>query len=91
MIWATRQVQRDEVHSIERLFYDQSASLDPSRQMLLVAVDKHPTVRLWVALPDYDLLEAYYGFDRCKRSDMPFAPYLVAGCPRLFSSVFHGL
>lgn len=89
MIWATRRVRHDEVRSIEGLFHDQIASLDLGSQMLLVAVNECPMVRLWVVLPDYDLLGAYYGFNRCKRSDMPVAPYLVAGCPRLFGSVFH--
>ncbi|MFG5121756.1 hypothetical protein [Methylorubrum sp. POS3] len=91
MLWAMRRVQQNEVRSIERLFRDQATSLDLGNQMLLVAVNEHPMVRLWVALPDYDLLEAYYGFDRCKRSDMPVAPYLIAGCSRLFGSVFHAL
>lgn len=90
MIWATKRVQQDEVRSIVGLFRDQAASFDPGGQMLLVAVEDQPMVRLWVTLPDYDLLETYYGFARCKQADLPIAPYLLAGSDRLFGSVFHG-
>lgn len=90
MIWATRLVSEEEVVSIERLFRDQAESFDPGSQMQLIRVDEEwPAVRLWVAVPDADLLTPYYGFQSCSRIDLPFAPTLVDGCRTRFSSMFH--
>lgn len=91
MIWATRLVLTNEVASIERLFRDQAEAFDLGAQMQLVFVNEEwPSVRLWVAVPDSDLLAPYYGFQPCSRSDLPIAPTLVGGCPRRFASIFHG-
>ncbi|MBB2964020.1 hypothetical protein [Methylobacterium sp. R2-1] len=59
--------------------------------MLLVSVHEDwPMVRLWVCVPEPDLLTAYYGFTLCTRADLPLAPILVAGCPEHFGRVLQG-
>jgi len=91
MIWATRALRREGVLSIEALFRDQAASLRDTGRMLLVSVDEEwPAIRLWVALPEFDLLGAYHGFALCLRPDLPVAPTLVAGSSAEFARVFHG-
>jgi hypothetical protein len=91
MIWATRLLLEDEVASVERLFRDQAETFDSGTQMQLVRVNEEwPAVRLWVAVPDADLLTPYYGFRPCRRSDLPIAPTLIDGCPKRFASMFHG-
>lgn len=90
MIWATKLISRDNVRSIEFLFREQSASLDPGRQMLLVSVDEEwPMIRLWITVPDPDLLTPYYGFVSCPRRSLPAAPVLLAGDPIRFAQIFH--
>ncbi|MGE7152741.1 hypothetical protein ACQKJ1_03255 [Methylorubrum rhodesianum] len=91
MIWAQRRIATEKIRSVEILFREQAASLDPSRQMLLVSVDEDwPMVRLWVCVPEPDLLTPYYGFSLCTRADLPLAPTLVAGCPEQFGRVLQG-
>ncbi|GAA0277754.1 hypothetical protein LNAOJCKE_5079 [Methylorubrum aminovorans] len=91
MIWATRLITEEEVASFERLFTDQAEAFDPNDQMLLVSVKADwPGVRLWVGVPDDDLLSSYYGFQPCKRSELPIAPTLVRGSATRFSRMFHG-
>ncbi|WP_244573401.1 hypothetical protein [Methylorubrum populi] len=78
----------DTIRSVEILFREQAASLDPLCQMLLVRVDEDwPMVRLWVCVPEPDLLTPYYGFSLCTRADLPLAPTLVAGCPEQFGRI----
>jgi len=89
MIWASKLIHQDEVRSIEMLFRDQAASFDPNQKMLLVSViQAWPNVRLWVAVPDADLLTPYYGFKPCRRNELPVAPALIAGCPKRFEQMF---
>lgn len=91
MIWATKLVGREEAQSIEFLFREQTASFDPGRQMLLVSVDEEwPMIRLWVTVPDPDLLAPYYGFVSCPRRSLPPAPVLLAGDRVRFGQIFHG-
>lgn len=89
MIWASKLIHRDEVRSVEMLFWDQVASFDPQQQMLLVSVlQEWPNVRLWVAVADEDLLTPYYGFAQCRRNELPVAPTLIAGSPTRFERMF---
>lgn len=90
MIWATKWVNRDEISSIQQLFHDQAAAFDPHHRMLLVSVDEEDRMaRLWIAVPDYDLLIPYYGFEPCQRGQLPAAPILIAGNPGRFAAIFH--
>lgn len=89
MIWASKLIHRDEVKSLEMLFWDQVAAFDPQQQMLLVSVlQEWPNVRLWVAVADEYLLAPYYGFAPCRRNELPVAPTLIAGSPSHFERVF---
>ncbi|GJD85239.1 hypothetical protein HPGCJGGD_3126 [Methylobacterium haplocladii] len=89
MIWATRRVQDDEVQSIADLFRDQVEAFDPAGQMLLLSLNEAwPMVRLWVALPDEELLGPYYGFAVCPRAELPLAPTLIAGNVARFQRLF---
>ncbi|GEL42264.1 hypothetical protein MEX01_28550 [Methylorubrum extorquens] len=91
MIWATRLIDRGDVPSVVFLLSEQIASFDPGRQMMLIGVDEEwPMIRLWVAVPDPDLLAPYYGFVSCPRRDLPAAPVLLAGDPVRFERMFHG-
>ncbi|WP_286134307.1 hypothetical protein [Methylobacterium sp. Leaf123] len=59
--------------------------------MLLVSITDHGSVvRLWVCVPEIELLTPYYGFSLCTRADLPLAPALVAGCPEQFGRIFEG-
>ena len=89
MIWASKLVHEDEVKSVEVLFQEQVASFDPNRAMLMVSVMQDwPKVRLWVSVPDAELLTPYYGFKPCRRNELPIAPTLIAGCPVRFQQMF---
>ena len=89
MIWASKLIHRDEVRSVEMLFWDQVASFDPQQQMLLVSLlQEWPNVRLWVAVSDEDLLTPYYGFAQCRRNELPVAPTLIAGSSARFERMF---
>lgn len=91
MIWANRSVTNEDVESLQLLFLDQASTLDPGKQMLLVScAEEWPNTHLWVAVPDIEMLEPYYGFALCQRGALPIAPSLVAGCPVRFGLVFHG-
>ncbi len=91
MVWAQKRIAAEEVGSVALLFREQAASFDPSRRMLLVSVDEDwPMVRLWVCVPEADLLTPYYGFTLCTRADLPLAPNLLAGCPEQFGRVLQG-
>ncbi|HEV2544464.1 MAG TPA: hypothetical protein VGU70_17060 [Methylobacterium sp.] len=91
MVWAQKRIAAEAVGSVALLFREQAASLDPSHRMLLVSVDEEwPMVRLWVCVPEADLLTPYYGFTLCTRADLPLAPTLVAGCPEQFGRVLQG-
>lgn len=90
MIWATKRMHRDEIPSIEHLFRDQAAAFDPHHQMLLISADEEDWMaRLWIAVPDYDLLTPYYGFEPCQRGQLPAAPILIAGNTERFAAIFH--
>ena len=91
MVWAQKRVASDEIHSVELLFREQAAVFDRTRQMLLVRVDEDwPMARVWVCVPEPDLLTPYYGFSLCTRADLPLAPSLVAGCAEQFGRIFQG-
>lgn len=91
MVWAQKQVVAADIRSVALLFREQAAAFDRAREMLLVSVDEDwPKVRLWVRVPEPDLLTPYYGFSLCTRADLPLAPTLVAGCPEQFGRVFQG-
>ena len=91
MIWADRSVSKDDIESLRLLFLDQAAEFDPRDQMLLVsAAEAWPNVHVWISVPDFEMLEPYYGFKLCRRYDLPIAPLLVAGCPIRFGQMFHG-
>ncbi|MCP1538952.1 hypothetical protein J2W79_004009 [Methylorubrum extorquens] len=47
-------------------------------------------IRLWVCVPEIEMLTSYYGFSLCTRADLPLAPTLVAGYPEQFGRIFQG-
>lgn len=91
MLWAHKRVATDDVRSVELLFREQAVSFDRTRRMLLVSVVEHGSaVRLWVCVPEIEMLTPYYGFSLCTRAELPLAPTLVAGCPEQFGRIFEG-
>ncbi len=90
MIWATRNVHRDDLRSIKLLFREQVEALDPGRQMLLVGIHADWQItQAWVGVVEYDLLTPYIGFTHCTRNKLPTAPILIAGNLKRFGEVFH--
>ncbi|ARO53452.1 hypothetical protein B2G69_04355 [Methylorubrum zatmanii] len=91
MIWAHTRITTDKIRSVELLFREQAVSFDHARQMLLISVaEDRSMVRLWVCVPEIEMLTSYYGFSLCTRADLPLAPTLVAGCPEQFGRIFQG-
>ena len=89
MIWATRLLDVGSEGFIRELFEAQSASLGHPEDMMLISVDEEPmNRRLWIGVPDDDLLSSYYGFVRISRRDLPIAPVLVVGHQRVFQAMF---
>ena len=89
MLWATRVVEASEIASVEELFADQSAALGFPRDMMLLAIDEEPSRRrVFVGVPDANLLDSYFGFAACLRRDVPRAPSLVAGDQGVFQAMF---
>ena len=89
MLWATRLIDVAKGIEIERLFADQSAALGFPRDMMLLAVEEPPSRhRLFVGVPEPELLGAYFGFRTCLRRDIPQAPTLMAGDQGMFQAMF---
>ena len=89
MLWATRLLNAGKDFYIRELFEAQSAALGKPRDMMLVAVEREDGKhRLFVGVPDEELLNAYYGFDFCLKRDLPKAPVLIAGHQDVFQAMF---
>ncbi|KAB1068483.1 hypothetical protein [Methylobacterium planeticum] len=89
MLWATRLLDAGEGIGVEELFAGQSAALGSPRDMMLLAVDEAPARRrVFVGVPDPNLLDCYSGFEACLRRDVPRAPTLVAGDQGVFQAMF---
>lgn len=89
MLWATRLLDVGDDLYIRELFEAQRAALGTPRDMMLIAVDEAGCKRrLFVGLPDEELLNAYYGFDPCLRRNLPKAPALIAGHQDVFQAMF---
>ena len=89
MLWATRVVEAAESAGVENLFGEQSAALGFPRDMMLLVVDEPPSRhRLFVGVPDAELLGSYFGFRPCLRREIPQAPTLVAGDQGVFQAMF---
>ena len=89
MLWATRLLDVGQDLFILELFEAQRATLGMPRDMMLVAIDKEGCKRrLFIGVPDEEMLNAYYGFQFCLRRDLPKAPVLIAGPQDMFQAMF---
>ncbi|MGU3537748.1 hypothetical protein [Methylobacterium sp. A54F] len=89
MMWATRLVQPEEMASIKELFTDQSAALGAPRDMMLLEVrEEAGGIRLYVGVPEAEMLSSYFGFAPCLKRDLPKAPALIAGDRAVFQAMF---
>lgn len=89
MLWATRLLDAGDDFYIRELFEAQHAALGNPRDMMLIAVDEGGCQRrLFVGVPDAEMLNAYYGFDFCLRRDLPTAPTLITGHQDVFQAMF---
>src|SRR3954454_24540754 len=89
MLWATRQLNVDKEFYIRELFEAQCAALGRPRDMMLIAVDEEARARrVFVGVPDAELLNAYHGFEPCLRRELPMALTLIAGHQDVFQAMF---
>ena len=89
MLWATRLLAVGDDLYVRELFEAQRAVLGDPRDMMMIAVEEEGCQRrLFVGVPDEEMLNAYYRFDFCLRRDLPKAPTLIAGHQNVFQAMF---
>lgn len=89
MLWASRLLDVGNDVYIRELFEAQRAALGKPHDMMLIAVDEEGYKRrLFVGVPNGEMLNGYFGFDFCLRRDLPKAPTLIAGHQEVFQAMF---
>ena len=89
MFWATRLLDADDDVFVRELFEAQCVALgNPPNLMLIAVKNEIEKRRLFVGVPNAELLNSYFGFKPCLKNNLPKAPTLIGGCHDVFEALF---